>query len=342
MLRRALSLPCALGFISVLVGACGDDSLGKRFVPKDPPPPDQQDLGPTSPISEGAELVYFLRSSYKPLTQAGGGGLTENESQRSAYMCLKVDEVQDTAETAYKDAQQTKVVARTRVSSLVTSFNNSASGADAAPEVVDSKLASLWLTGLTFPSSGHGLDAAKSLSYNTRTAPVEGRGLADLPFFDTRSVPDKTWLGWEGNDDTLAEVHNYLNELYGYFFLPPFGASFFMSTDFQSRSASGATCPDGVTPGCYSIVLVWRENRDDLPPEFYGPAETTAPVLHRLRFEYNSAGILRQAGEYVVPDLAPASGVPNDVAQCLNSEPCLNADVEWYDDMALADASCAF
>ena len=145
---------CILSFgVLLCASACGGDSLGKTFQKKSPTP---EDLGPLSAISPGSTYRYSIASTYRPVSGNDAG--TSNslpEQQAYAQLCLKVDEVRDTATSAYKAAAETVVVGRMKVDGgaaspdiLVTDEVNSS----VDPSAVDFAQRNLWLRKLTFPN----------------------------------------------------------------------------------------------------------------------------------------------------------------------------------------------
>ncbi len=330
-MQRASLLLC------LLLTACGDDGLGDKFNPDEG---GDEEYGPASPIEPGTKIHYFFEATFNPNTSSGGGGLTENETQRAGHLCLKIDDVRDTESAQYDDASETIVRARVQVDGgySLDDIYIGIQGTDTPdPDVVDERIGTLWVFQLTFPSRGHGLSSPTAKNFKTRHTPFPGGGFESLPFFEVRSMEDKTWLGWDGFDADLEVSPNFLNVLYDYFG-DTFGTQIFLDHDIETTPQAHTACNDGSgASDCYSLTVVWRESSAGLPDEFGAAA---ASVLHRIRWDWDAAGVLRRMGEYVVPDINPTADVPNDLPDCLPAQPCMHA--RFDDDGNYETASCEF
>lgn len=342
--RFAGSLMAIAGLVGA--GGCGDDSLGKGFKPQDKDPPD---YGPTSPIAVGTTIYYGLSFTYRPVTGSGEGGLSLPEQQAAGQLCLKVDEVRDTASEAYKDAAKTVIVGRAKVNggpgASEIDVTDTVNEQPADPAKVDQAQGSLWLRQLTFPQSrGHGFSSPAAVTFDTRTTPRPDAGLAGLPLFEVRKYEGK-WRGWT----------DVLSKMYTGYFIDVLGLNLQDKMVFDQRSLEAPTnCETqtdagvcGTTPNCwwdedaskcwgkYRWSLAWREDLSGTN----APAELQGPVVHIVQLEYTTQGILKLAREYILPDVNPSAEVDVDVNECLEGEACATGLV---DRDAWSAASCTF
>ncbi|MDP7038670.1 MAG: hypothetical protein QGI45_05890, partial [Myxococcota bacterium] len=290
---------------------CGEESLGKTFIPDPKPEPEEGDL---IPVAVGDTAHFFFALSYKPITSQTESGSTEGEIQKVGNLCLKVTDVQDTATEDYTEASETKIIADTRVvgtagSAAIVTTPSEMSGAD-----VDAIFAESWVEKLLVPSVDNGMSTATSKTYNTRNAPRPSTqlDLGNLPFFDVRRTEDLSWGGW----DTSQEGNKtFTNDLFVYF-TETFLANepgFYSGTNFEQSSKAGLSCEEsdasdgecpsqagcyrnasGVCIGLYTIGIAWNHTLSTGP-------QASKPVTHRILFEYTLDGILSAITEYILP-----------------------------------------
>jgi hypothetical protein len=337
-------------FLLTLVACGGSSSPKSNVTPQTPPDTPttpstpnspgtntqgEQPLGTPSPLKRGTDLWYNVAANMRRSND------TKGEVQSIGALCLQIDEVRDVATTAYKTAQETMVVARTKASSRTAEaafYTEDLSNKNATPEAVDALLQNLWLKRLTLRSSGHGLETPKAISFRTQVAPLPSGDLTTLLFFDVRA--HNQWDGWQSLD--TSGNPSFLALLYNHFLQPPYSVEFFtnadkfyqhqitplttcgQTTDPQTCQAQGctwATPPDGNQSAClslFSVHLVWRETLSS-PPELAGP------VVHQLDTQFTQDGILFNASEIIVPDTAPTGSMPTEITGCSNK--CLTANV---------------
>ncbi|MBI5510048.1 MAG: hypothetical protein HY903_14925 [Deltaproteobacteria bacterium] len=205
--RFRVAVIAVLGLAVLAIYGCGNESLGKSFTPT--PPPDEN-LGDKSPIAVGTTGYYHFTRTYRRVTAAGSGGLSEGEKQATGYFCTKVAEVRDTATTPYKDAAETVVVAGVKVAGgsgipdVEVVDQDATSTAD--PTVVDATMTNLWLFKLLFPSRNHGYASPTNVEFHTRAAPTPplNQDLSHLLYLDTRTSLDHSWGGWSFYDSECA------------------------------------------------------------------------------------------------------------------------------------------
>lgn len=193
------------------VAGCAEDGLSESFEPGDP---DQNlgDLGPLYPLRAGDTLWYTFFRTWRPSTTGDPvTGYLVGEKQASGDLCLRIREVRDTALHAFEAADQTLVVADTRVTGGYGSDEISIADQEAAdnpsPTIVDEALSELWLSELLFPSVDHGLETAVSRQYTTRVGPhPPNLAIATLPFFEPRISRDHAWGGFDWSDPDCANL----------------------------------------------------------------------------------------------------------------------------------------
>lgn len=340
------------------LGACGSDSFQQSFTPR---PVSQEDdsLGPRSPIVPNTRLWYSVTAAFRRTSANNSSGMTIGEAQSGGVMCVNITDVKDTATKSYVNAAQTMVSATIKITDTtgdspvmhVSDQNN----ANASPADVDNLLQNLWLKRLTFPSSGHGYSVATTHDFFTQNAPLLNADFSSLLFFETRSLAAKAWSGWQYSED-LADAHNYLDNLLGYFLQPPYGQAFFVDRQkfdrrivtppaqcdsfADARSCAANNCTWALPPGgnssqclsIYSVHLGWRESIN-------APTELAGPVFHLLEYSYNNAGILMSASEIILPDIGGELPLQNPGCgdKCLSATLINNGTWE-----SGAGAPCAF
>ena len=226
----ALALLVFLSTAQTLQGCSDDSSIKGTFVPT--PQGDTDATGDLIPIQPGLTRSYSFSGEYKPDFAS-----ISNESQRSGYVCLRVDSTHDTATPAYSDASETTIQTTVKINGgpgiadIVVSnegrctelFGDQASceangcvydtgtqycspSPNADATAVDATLTNLWLTHLLVPSRGHGFSSPNSVDCSTRqppTPPFESP-LTKLFYFDTRTTSDMSWGGWDGYNDACT------------------------------------------------------------------------------------------------------------------------------------------
>lgn len=339
---RKLSVGFFASLVMILglsVAGCGDDTgLDDRFDPTTKP----EDLGDASPITVDTKLGYMVTWVYRPISgNEAGGGSSLPELQGFANLCIRVDEVKDTATKTYKNAAETLVTARVKVNGGAGQneiyVQDDVNPAPTNPTLVDAAHGALWLRKLTFPQSrDHGYLSPKSTSFHTRSSISPTKSLTELPFFEVRTYEDG-WRGWT----------DFLSKLYVEYFTNVLAVDFMDKKEFnQSQPQEApATCVEktdagtcGSSVNCYwdpdldkcwginKLNMAWRETLTT------GPAELLGPVIHALEMSYTSQGTLRFAQEFIVPDLDPTANVPTNLRECIDGQPCATAVVdrdEW-------------
>ncbi len=274
--------------LALALPACGDDGLGKSFQPR-PPGDSDENLGGPLPIAVGDTFWYQFSQTHRRSTSANQGtGLIEGEKQAVGHLCLKVAEVRDTNQQAYRDRPETVLVARAKIVGGINDADIVFSDQDAtgAPEasVVEAALTNLWLKKLAVPLRGHGLLTPTNKEFHTRAAPTPpGQELAYLPFFDVRTSVDKAWGGWSYTNDACADqleegpcvaesgcrwdisgqvclstTLNFLNDMLIYF-ISTYGVTFYTdNTRFQERHPVSSNCPSYATlQACQMAQCTW-------------------------------------------------------------------------------------
>ncbi len=206
----ALSVGCAA------LAGCASDDLGKSFQPSDPDP--QANLyGPLSPITAGTTLTYLVSATSDDDAVSSIG-----QQSASGYLCVKVDAVKDTATKTYKDAAQTLVTARVKVTGgagvaeivvvRVEDNGGQPNPVPGDPAEVEALLEPLWLKHLTVPLRGHGYAQPASRDFPTRHSPRPAgatldQALLQLPFFEVRGALDQSWCGWDSSPEGWPEEY---------------------------------------------------------------------------------------------------------------------------------------
>lgn len=338
---RTLCLTTLVGIAALNTLHCGaqDSGLGGAFTPSTTAPASTD----RSPITAGSELWYTIGAFYRRDTVEPRAGSMGTEAQSGGSMCIKIQDVQDTALQAYANAAETVVIGKVRVaapsgaSSLDATDQNNP---NATPAQVDALLQHLWLKRVTVPSQGHGFETAHAVTFHTRSAPQPAHGLAALPFFEVRDLSEQGWTGWDSNSDH-PNAGNFLADLRAPFFAAPFGGDFVIDpnrmqqriitplANCESHSdamacvmASGCTWappPGGNQSACLGLFtarLVWRETLQD-------PVEIKGPVVHQIELTYTKEGILSSGTEMIVPDVWTGQPVPTGITDC--GTKCLSA-----------------
>lgn len=343
----------------LLLASCGEDSLGKKFVPeeKDAEPGAIDQLGPGSPIAVGDARAYLFFSSYTPKIDnscggsAGtGGGLTCEERTSVGYICLKVTQVQDHASPDYQDVGHTRIKAelqvwgsRTAQSEIVIKYYTQAQPAPdpgEQPTLVDETHANLWLKKLTFADSrANPYKTTASKMFETRRGPTPpDQDLANLFFFEVRdSFVDETWGGWN-HEIPAGGAINFPSQLERYFTHDVFGSGFTVGDDFSSQYSGSQSAVSEVQ---YTARLTWREKAaarsvTNEPAPFNG-----RDLIHHLVLEFDKAGALHSAEERIFPDLEPSVRVSTiDPGECESQEPCAWSKIVIWGEFG--EAPCSF
>jgi len=345
--------------LALFLGAhgCGDESLGKTFVPDPPSEPEEGDL---IPVAEGDKIHFSFALTYRPTTSANEENVLDGEIQKVGNLCLKVTDVQDTATEDYAGASETKIIADTRAVGTQGSTAIVTTPDDMSGSEVDATLDELWINKLVVSSEGHGLSSAASKTYNTRNAPRPSTqlNLNSLPFFDVRNSEDLSWGGWDTYQDGNK---TFTNDLFVYFtenFLPS-DSGFFTSANFESSSKAGLNCGDstsvtecqpnsgcywnssansgaGACTGLYKIAIAWNETLTS------GPWAPSTNVTHRILFQYTLDGILDSIEEYILPQQSTVLNPESYHNMCLSDSFCATANVTRNTLSSWADKPCTF
>ena len=167
----ALMLICP----ALVMTGCGKDELGGTFQAPDRDPEDN-DLGPKSPLEPGTEYWFSMNRSYKRTSESDSSGATQGEAQSVGHMCIKIVEVKDTATESYQSEAQTVISANVQVrgsspGSTSLDFSDQSGEANTGP-AVDDLTKNLWLQNLTVPSTNHGYESPQLTQFNTHYAPL--------------------------------------------------------------------------------------------------------------------------------------------------------------------------
>ncbi len=348
-----------LGWVTFLfcAGCGGSTGLGQEYVP--PPTPQGGDLGPLSPVQKDTRLWYNLQSVFRR-EGSDAQGATQGEAQTGGALCLRVDEIKDTSISAYKDANETLIIARVKATSTSGASDLDASdqnNPNATPYEVDALLQPLWLKRMMPSSTRHGFERPYATTFDTQSPPLPDKGLQQLLFFDPRELANKNWGGWESIDEKLTK--NFLNTFLQYFLEPPYGQAFFLdshkfrmrkvtpsstcstATDVQHCPTEGCTWttpPGGNQSQCmslYTLRVLWREN-------MAAPIELAGPVVHMLELMYDQRGILFSANEIIEKDQWVDDVLPSGITSC--ADVCMSAGVSnWGSwETSASDAPCSF
>ena len=243
-----LCLPTGL-----LLPACGDDGLGNAFRPDERD--DQAQYGEASPLKPGMEQWYHLITAYKRTAANDSGGYTQHEVQGSGHVCIKIEDVLDVHTEAYKDEDETLVSGQVKISGQAgdtTMFVSDQDNPDATPDEVDSLLSNLWLKRMVGPSSNHGFESPESVTFRTHLGPIPthfSEGLAIVPFFEIRQLPERSWSGWTSVGGELEGAKNLTNNILRYFQDEPF------YPDFMAQSSRFKTKITTPPQDCYGQCL---------------------------------------------------------------------------------------
>ena len=115
----ALMLICP----ALVVTGCGKDELGGTFQAPDRDPEDN-DLGPKSPLEVGTEYWFSMNRSYKRTSESDSSGATQGEAQSVGHMCIKITEVKDTATELKKMAKKKTITDRTQIEGMLEKVVN--------------------------------------------------------------------------------------------------------------------------------------------------------------------------------------------------------------------------
>ncbi len=322
---------------SACVCSCADSgSFSQSFQPKEVV---EEPLGPLSPIAVGTAPWYSFAGSLRRSGSGSDNQLLQGEAQISGYLCLHVDSLQDTSMPSFKDAPETRVLARTYLS-----------GEDGSPSLdmhdrnVDTTslggmrtlFSPLWLPNMLLQTTYNRIPPA-TVSYRTQTGASSQATLEDILFFDVRALPNKTWAGWEYSD-TQPDNRNFLNLFLKQFLSPPYDTAFFTDpTRFVStlttppprcntftdpRTCVRENCTWGTAPGknqseclsLYALKVVWRETLQNSP-------DLSGDVMHQWSMYYDPSGMLTSATETLAQ--AQPGLLPKEITSC--SEKCFSA-----------------
>ena len=353
--RLSTALALLLICPALATTGCGSDELGGTFQAPDRDPEDN-DLGPASPLIPGTEYWYSINRSYKRTAESDSSGATQGEAQSVGHICIKITEVQDTATESYQNEEETVVMANVQVrgsspGSTSLDFSDQSGEANTGP-AVDDLTQNLWLQGLTVSSTDHGYDSPSVTAFQTHHAPrPPATTLANLPFFEVRQQQSREWAGWintggdlVGASSFTGDMLKYFQDTYGAditadrsrfrfkFIVPPQTCAEF--TEPASCNANNCTWgrpAEGGQSTCfrlYSMSYIWRETLSgDAVPN--GAPELAGNVLHLLELNYYEDGSLNSAREEISPDVLSATdNLPAELPQC--DANCLTAHVEHY------------
>lgn len=298
--------------LTTLLGACGDDSLEQTFQPRN----DNDDDAPgnASPLTPG-DYGFFVSSRFTPEVGSGGGG-SDPALSASANVCVRVDQVNDRA--ASREASTlTGSIRMTGGSTVELSYQDTVNAA-LSTTFVDSTLAPLWLKRVLY-DNGAPISPATSLVFTLEQGPRPDDDERSFLFIETRTLE-----GWAGFEDVSADTFEW-------FMGPPLtlaGNDFFDDALFDSRPPPPSTSN--------TLTMSWREDGD----AGY-PLELRGPLVHTVRFEYDTAGVLRNVREVIVPDLNPSVELDASTAAvvCTDGQPCLQG---FLQDDSFAQLFCAF
>lgn len=344
-------------FVALALGStigCSGDELGGTFQAPDRDP-DNNDLGPLSPLEPGTEYWYSINRSYKRTSESDSSGATQGEAQSVGHMCVKIVEVQDTATPSYQNESQTVVQADVQVrgsapGSTDLDFSDQSGEANTGP-AVDDLTQNLWLQGLTVSSSNHGYEDPTSVAFTTHNSPrPPSLRLSNLPFFEVRQQLSREWSGWistggefTGADNFTGGMLEYFQETYGSeitadrtrfrfkFVVPPQSCAEYTVENCAANDCTWGRPSEGGVSTCfrlYSMLYIWRDTiSGDAVPS--GAPEVAGDVLHLLELNYYEDGSLNSAREEISPDtLNPGDNLPAELPHCQVN--CLTAHVEHY------------
>ncbi len=340
---------------ALVVTGCGKDELGGTFQAPERDPEDN-DLGPRSPLEVGTEYWFSMNRSYKRTSESDSSGATQGEAQSVGHMCIKITEVKDTATETYQSEAETLIMADVQVrgsspGSTNLDFSDQSGEANSGP-AVDDLTQNLWLQSLTVPSTSHGFDSPQSTQFNTQHAPRPPvTSLANLPFFEVRQLESREWAGWINTGGDLVGANSFTSDMLSYFqdtygsditadrtrlrfkfIVPPLSCEEY--TEPASCNANNCTWgrpSEGGMSTCfrlYSMLYIWRDNiSGDAVPN--GAPELAGDILHLLELNYYEDGSLQSAREEISPDvLGAGDNLPAELPQCQAN--CLTAHVDHF------------
>lgn len=354
-------------FPALCLPACGDDGLGKAFRPEERN--DEAKFGAPSPLQTGAEHWYHLITAFKRSAENNEQGLTQHEVQGSGHVCIKIDDVLDTHTEAYQDDLETLVSGRVKISGQAgdtSMFISDQDNENATPNEVDSLLSNLWLKRMVGPSANHGYESPKSLNFRTQLGPIPthfSEGLAIVPFFEIRQLPELDWSGWTSMGGELEGAKNLTNTILRYFQDAPFYPEFMAARSrFKTKITSPPeTCSEFTDPGTcamegctwatpmksninscmrlFRIGFAWRDT-------LRAPQIQAGKVLHFLEFMYYDNGTLYKATEDIRPDILPTEqGLSANFPEATCALNCQSADFSFkggFSDDPSYPAPCSF
>ncbi len=295
-----------------LLGACGDDSLGRTFQPTNgnDNAPDEN----ASPLSPG-DYGFFASARFVPEVGAGAGG-TDASLSASANLCARIDEVRDLASRG--EASTASGSLRVTGGSAVELSYQDTVNPTLSRTLVDASLSPLWIKRVLYPN-GQPVSPAAIRRFILEQGPRPDDDDASFLFVEVRTL-----ARWAGFDDVSGDTFQW-------FVGPPLsleGNDFFDDLLFDSRPPPPSSSN--------TLTVSWRELGD---PSY--PAELQGPLVHTIRFEFDAAGVVRNVREVVVPDNDPTVELDASTAQvvCIDSEPCLQG---FLQDDNFDQLFCAF